>query len=325
MYTELDMAEIECPICREQVIFPQGEPNVFECPECVAELDWNGKHITGVMTNRKYLFVDGENFASRFDPETFADAIDFANEVMDNNITVLSSFGHGGNSIVTEDSIIDSMNFDRSFSTFGIVFFVISLMGFILLLSTGAELAMCMCMVPSIFVLSIASVGGSTHTSEDLVISQSAGGSYGQGRGIGFVPDSSYYTGYVWKNKTFTFNSFKSVNENHYVELRHFSYSGGDNSHPEQGFMYKMKNGDVAIGSYGVDKIYTSVHNLEREGLVGDFEQILEIRNQLKKKIGTYLPIKINFDSVLRPQKIMKIIENDSELSKLWKKLEEGK
>ena len=65
------MAEIECPNCNEHLVFPQGEPDVFECPECVADLNWDGSHIIGVKTNRKYLFAAGENFNSYFDPEFY--------------------------------------------------------------------------------------------------------------------------------------------------------------------------------------------------------------------------------------------------------------
>ena len=88
-----------------------------------------------------------------------------------------------------------------------------------------------------------------------------------------------------------------------------------------------MEDNKVVIGrdDYG-SRIWTKVHNLERENLVEDFEQILAIKNQLKKKTGVCLPTKIKFDHSKRnPKKTMKIIESDSELSQLWKKLEEGK
>ena len=322
------MAEIECPICREQVIFPQGEPNVFECPECVAELDWNGKHITGVKTNRNYLFVAQENFDSYFDPELFADAIDFANEVIDNDKAVLSELGRRGSDTITEESIIGQMNFDKNFRGFGMVFFVISLVGFVMLMGNGAELAMCLCMVPSLLALAISwGPGSGSLTTEDLQLAQNVGGSYREGYGSGFIPESSVYTKYGWKYETFTFGAFKSIDENHFLEFSHFYNEGGDNSSSTQGYNWKLEDNKVVIGSddYG-SRIWTKVHNLERENLVEDFEQILEIKNQLKKKTGVCLPIRIEFGrSQLRPQKIMKIIESDSELLELWKKLEEGK
>ena len=328
MHTELNMAEIECPICREQIIFPQGEPNVFECPECVVELDWNGKHITKVITNRNYLFVAEENFDSYFDPELFADAIDFANEVIDNDKAVLSELGRRGSDTITEESIIGQMNFDKSFRGFGMAFFAISLICGLWFFMTIQDLAICLCMVPSLLALAISwGPGSGSLTTEDLQLAQNVGGSYREGYGSGFIPESSVYTKYGWKYETFTFGAFKSIDENHFLEFSHFYIEGGDNSSPTQGYRWKLGDNKVVIGrdDYG-SRIWTKVHNLERENLVEDFEQILAIKNQLKKKTGVCLPTKIKFDySITRPNKIMKIIESDSELLELWKKLEEGK
>ena len=322
------MAEIECPICREQIIFPQGEPNVFECPECVVELDWNGKHITKVITNRNYLFVAEENFDSYFDPELFADAIDFANEVIDNDKAVLSELGRRGSDTITEESIIGQMNFDKSFRGFGMAFFAISLICGLWFFMTIQDLAICLCMVPSLLALAISwGPGSGSLTTEDLQLAQNVGGSYREGYGSGFIPESSVYTKYGWKYETFTFGAFKSIDENHFLEFSHFYNEGGDNSSPTQGYRWKLEDNKVVIGrdDYG-SRIWTKVHNLERENLVEDFEQILAIKNQLKKKTGVCLPTKIKFDySITRPNKIMKIIESDSELLELWKKLEEGK
>ena len=97
--------------------------------------------------------------------------------------------------------------------------------------------------------------------------------------------------------------------------------------------MWKLRDNKVKIAGGGNDEIIrTKVHNLERENLVDDFEQILALKNQLKKKTGVYMPIKIEFtgrDTNLwgakKSSKIIQIIESDSELSNLWKKLEEGK
>ena len=328
MYAEIDMAEVDCPICNEVLQFPKGESNVFECPECDAELNWNGKHIIGAKTNRNYLFVAEENFASYFDPELFADAIDFANEVIDNDKAVLSEFGRSSSDTITEESIIGQMNFEKNFRGFGMIFFVISLIGLVMLMGNGAELATCLCMVPSLLALAISwGPGSGSLTTEDLQLAQNVGGSYLEGSGFGFMPESSVYTRYVWKNETFTFFVFKSIGENHILGLSHFYHAGGDNSSPTQGYMWKLEDNKVVIGrdDYG-SRIWTKVHNLERENLVEDFEQILAIKNQLKKKTGICLPIKIKFDHSKRnPKKTMKIIESDSELSQLWKKLEEGK
>jgi hypothetical protein len=322
------MTEIECPICREQVIFPQGEANVFGCPECDAGINWDGKHIIGVKTNRNYLFVAQENFDSYFDQELFADAIDFANEVIDNDKAVLSELGRSGSDTITEESIIGHMNFDKSFRGFGMGFFVISLICGFWLFMTVQELAICLCMVPSLLALAISwGPGGAVFTTEDLQLAQNIGGSYREGSGYGFMPESSVYTRYKWKNQTFTFFAFKSIGENHILELSHFHHPGGDNSSPSQGYMWGLRDNMAVIGSDSYDtRISTKVHNLERENLVEDFEQILAIKNQLMKKTGLCLPIRIEFGrSQSRPQKIMKIIESDSELLELWKKLEEGK
>ena len=164
---------------------------------------------------------------------------------------------------------------------------------------------------------------------EDLNPALSVGGSYRHGDGSGFVPDSSYYAYYRWMNATFTFLTFKSVSENYFLELSNYYSGGGDQSSPGQGYMCTLRDNKVQIGA---GQIITKVHNLEREDLVDDFEQILAIKNQLKEKTGVYMPIKIEFESrdtnlwgAKKSSKIMQIIESDSELSELWKKLEEGK
>ena len=158
-------------------------------------------------------------------------------------------------------------------------------------------------------------------------MAQNVGGSYREGNGSGFIGGSSVYTVYEWKNETFTFSAFKSISENYFLELSHFYHQGGDNSSPSQGYMWDLGDNKTVIGrGYVENRISTAVHNLERKGLSDDFEQILAIKNQLKKKTGICLPIKIKFDHSKRnPKKTMEIIESDSELSELWKKLEEGK
>ena len=325
MFTEIDMAEIECPICRERVIFPQEEPNVFECPECDAGINWDGKHIIGAKTNRNYLFdtVVENSFDSYFDPELFANAIDFANEVIDNGKSVLSELGSSRIDTITEESIIDGINFDKNFTGFSMTFFAISLVCGVMFLVTVQDLAICLCMVPSLLALAISWGGGDVHTTEDLQLAQNTGGSYREGSGSGFIAESSVYTRYKWKNDTFTFFVFKTIGENHIFKLGHFYTTGGENSSPRQGYGWNLEDNQFVIGG---SSIRTNVHNLEREGLVDDFEQILAIKNQLKKKTGICLPIKIKFDySKRNPKKTMKIIESDSELSELWKKLEEGK
>lgn len=75
----------------------------------------------------------------------------------------------------------------------------------------------------------------------------------------------------------------------------------------------------------GVESIRTPVHYFERKDLLEDLEYILEIKNQLKKKIGVCLPIRIEFGSSRRrPKNIRKILQSDPELSELWRKLKQG-
>ena len=321
------MVEVECPICREQVQFPQGEPNVFECPECVAELDWNGKHITGVITNRNYLFDAHGNFDSSFDPEVFADAIDFANEVIDNDNTVLSELGSSYTLTNTEESVLSSMKFSRQYAGFLIVLLLISAGLMMLLIPAGGFVGGLICMaVPTLLLILRAMTPN--YDDEDLELAISVGGSYREGNGSGFVPNSSYYASYRWKNVTFTFLTFKSVSENYFFELSNY-YSRGQDGSQAQGYRWTLRDNKAMI--VGNMSTSTKVHNLEREDLVDDFEQILALKTQLKKKIGVCLPIKIKFTSrdirrgANKPSKIMQIIESDSELSELRKKLEEGK
>ena len=321
------MAEIECPNCNEHLVFPQGEPDVFECPECVADLNWDGKHITGVKTNRKYLFAAGENFTSSFNQELFSDAIDFANEVIDNDKRVLSELGRSSSNTVTEEAIISQMDFDSNFRGFSMTFFLISLVCGVMLLIAAQDLAICLCMVPSLLALAISWGGGDVHTTEDLQLAQHIGGSYREGNGSGFVPESSVFTTYRWKNDTFTFLAFKSIGENHSLELSHFYHDGGEHSYPSQGYTWILRDKKKAVaGEYSYDtRIMTSVHNFERKDLLEDFEYILKIKNQLNKKTGVCLPIKIEFgSSQKRPKNIRKILQTDPELSELWKKLEKG-
>ena len=317
------MAEIECPNCNEHLVFPQGEPDVFECPECVADLNWDGKHIIGVKTNRKYLFASGENFTSSFNPELFSDAIDFANEVIDNDKRVLSELGGSRSNTVTEEAIIGQMDFDSNFRGFSMAFFLISLVCGVMLLMTAQDLAICLCMVPSLLALAIGWGVDNDHTAENLQLAQHVGGSYREGSGSGFVPESSVYTRYKWKNDTFTFFAFKSIDENHSLELSSFYDGGGESGSERQGYSCTLQYKNCFW--IGIESIRTPAHYFERKDLLEDFEYILEIKNQLKKKIGVCLPIRIEFgSSQRRPKNIRKILQSDPELSELWKKLEEG-
>ena len=317
------MAEIECPSCNEQLVFPQGEPDVFECPECVADLNWNGNHITGVKTNRTYLFAAGENFTSSFNQELFSDAIDFANEVIDNDKRVLSELGRSSSNTVTEEGITGQMDFENNFRGFSTVFFGISLICGVMFLITVQDLAICLCMVPSLLILAISWGGGEGHTTEDLQLAQHLGGSYRAGSGSGFVPESSVYTAYRWKNDTFTFFAFKSIDENHSLEFSHFWNGGGDSGSESQGYACALEYKNCFWK--GVESIRTPVHYFERKDLLEDLKYILEIKNQLKKKIGVCLPIRIEFgSSQRRPKNIRKILQSDPELSELWRKLKQG-
>lgn len=359
------MAEVECPNCREQVIFPQGEPNVFECPECAAELNWDGKHIIGVQTNRNYLFVGGGNFESHFDSEIFADAIDFANEVMDNDKNLLSEFGGSSNRTITEELILGSTKHDRRVTGVLIVLLIITI-GFTIhqfQFEGYFNSGLCCMAFPTVLLIGNHMIPGKVYHEKrksDLALARSLGGSYGHGYGSGFIRESSIYTRYKWKINTFTFSSFKSISENYFLELSHCRISGGGeySERSWQGYMWKLRDNRAVIGESSdlvalldttapvyewqhdvpSTNIETKWHNLERKDLVEDFKQILAIKNQLKKKTGVIMPIKIEFarrstkmwhtssvNSSHLHSNIMKVIESDSELSELWKKLKQGK
>ena len=182
-------------------------------------------------------------------------------------------------------------------------------------------------MVPSLLALAISWGVDNAHTAENLQLAQNVGGSYREGNGSGFVPESSVFATYRWKNDTFTFLAFKSIGENHSLELSHFYHQGGDNSYPSQGYTWILRDKKKAVaGEYSYDtRIMTSVHNFERKDLLEDFEYILKIKNQLNKKTGVCLPIKIEFgSSQKRPKNIRKILQTDPELSELWRKLKQG-
>ena len=355
------MAEVECPNCREQVIFPQGEPNVFECPECIAELNWDGKHIIGVQTNRNYLFVGGENFDSHFDQDLFADAIDFANEVIDNDKNLLSEFGGSRNHTITEELILGGIKHDRRVTGVLIVLLIITIGFFILGIPVEGYFnsGLCCMAFPTVLLIGNHMLSGDDEKREsDLDLARSLGGSYGHGFGSGFIPESSLYTRYKWKNNTFTFSSFKSVSGNYFLELSHCRNSGGGEGEASwQGYIVELRGNKAVISRSDLvemldntapeyewrhtlpsPNIGTKWHNLERKDLVEDFKQILAIKNQLKKKTGVIMPIKIKFatqstkiwhrasvNSSHLHSNIMKVIESDSELSKLWKKLKQGK
>ena len=317
----MDDVDVICPACREILLLPEDEANAYECPECDAGLVWNGKHLTGVKTNRTFLFVNGPEFDSVFESDSLADALDFANGVMDNDKTVLNEFGQGENSTVTENEITGSMEFEQGFQKVAIAIFVISLLGFLSIVG-GAGIAGCMCFAPALLIMAIA-FGPQTHQASDLEYVQSAGGSYGVGGGVGFVSDSKYFTSYDWKKDIFTFRMFKSGSHLKF-KLHQNYHSGGDSGSPSQNYHLSVVLDGEDFEKY-IKQIYTRVHNANREDLLQDFQLILAEKERLNEKIGISPSLEIYFNpSVKKPSQVMKMINQDSELTALWEQLVKG-
>ena len=313
--------DVICPACHETLLLPEDEANAYECPKCDAGLVWNGKHLTGVKTNRTFLFVNGPEFDTVFDSDSLADALDFANDVMDNNKTVLSEFGQGGNSTVTESGITESMEFDRGFQKVAIVIFVVSLLGFLSLVG-AAGFAGCVCLAPSLLIMAIA-FGPQTHKASDLEYVQTAGGPYGVGSGVGFVSDSKYFTSYAWKNDIFTFRMFKPGSHLKFKFLQHY-HNGGESGSPSQYYHLSVVLGGEDFEK-DIKRINTRVHNADRNDLLEDFQLILAEKNRLYEKTGISPSLEIYFNSsVKKPSHVMNIIKQDSELTALWEQLVKG-
>ena len=314
--------ELICPACSEELLLPKNEPNAYECPECDAGLVWNGEHLTATKVDRTFLFVNGAEYDTVFDSKKLAIAVDFANEVMDGKASVIGEFSKSSSSTVSQEHIAESMEFDRGFQNVAIVIFIISLLGFLSLVGQ-AGLAGCLCLAPSVLIMAIA-FGPQNYKSTDLEFAQNAGGSYGVGEGTGFVPGTTIYTRYSWKDDTFTFRAFKQVENNFVFKLQHSYSAGGDNSSPRQRYHVSSILSGAVQEEY-IQSIHTRIHQCKKEDLLEDFNLILDIRERLHESIGMYIPIKIEYDgSVKRPSKILKTINNDTHLAEIWKRLEQG-
>lgn len=314
--------ELICPACREELLLPKNEPNSYECPECDAGLVWNGEHLTATRVDRTFLFVNGSEYHTVFDSNKLADAVDFANEVMDGKSSVIGELSKSSSSTVSQKNIAESMEFDRGFQNVAIVIFVISLLGFLSIVGQAGSVG-CLCLAPSMLIMAIA-FGPQNYKSTDLEFAQNAGGSYGVGEGAGFVPETTIYTRYSWRDDTFTFWAFKQVDNNFFFKLQHSYSSGSDNSSPRQRYHVSPILSGTVQEKY-IQSIHTRIHQCEKEDLLEDFNLILQIRERMYESIGMYIPIKIEYDwSVKRASKIMKTINNDARLAKIWKRLEEG-
>ena len=323
--------EVSCPSCADVILLPRGDSNVFECPECSAEMDWNGKHIVGLVTDRNYIFPGSDQYETYFDAEYLYEAVKFANEVMDNDASTENLLGSGGgNEIVTIEDIQADFDFDRNLTGIAILLFIPAIFVALAIISEPDGLigAICCLGFPTLFLMF--AIAPSGYRQEDAVLANNEGGSYAKGRGSGLTPNGRFLAGYEWKTDTFKFSKFKKISPKHKIKLRSFYRSGGDYSSPSQGYSLSYLIDGKKISA---DAIYTKAHDYSRDNFLSDLNEILSYKNKLKRKSRVSFGIEIEFDffskSSMRTSRKKKAeiadwVNNDPEISSVWTKITES-
>ncbi|MGB0802697.1 MAG: hypothetical protein ACPGSV_06805 [Candidatus Poseidoniaceae archaeon] len=321
-------AEVNCPSCGELILLPRGDSNVFECPECSAGIDWNGKHIVGLRTDRNYIFPGSSEYETFFDADYLHEAVKFANEVMDNDAVADDVIGSGGkNGTVTSDAIKSDIDFSNNFRIFAGLLFIPAIIFAIVLVPQpdGWMGAVCCLGIPTL-VMMVASTP-SQYSGDDISLANSEGGSYRSGRGDGLTPDGRFLTEYNWKHETFNFVKFKEVSSEHRIKATAFYRGGGDHSSPSQGYLLEYF---VEETKFITSWIFTTCHDYGRDYFLSDLNELLSLKNKIKRKSGVSVNIEIKFDylskfSMLKSRKkkseIANWVNNDPEISSVWNKI----
>ena len=327
----MDDYEVVCPSCEEPILLPRGDSNVFECPECSAGIDWNGKHIVGLRTDRSYIFPGSGEYETFFDADYLHEAVKFANEVMDNDAVADDVIGSGGkNGTVTSDAIQSDFDFSNNFRIFAGLLFIPAIIFAIVLVPQpdGWIGAVCCLGIPTL-VMMVASTP-SQYSGDDMSLANREGGSYRNGRGDGLTPDGRFLTEYNWKHETFNFVKFKEVSSEHRIKACTFYSPGGDMSDPSQGYRLEYF---VEETKFMWTIISTKCHDYSRDHFLSDLNEILSLKTKLKRMSGVKVNIEIKFDflskfSMLKSRKkkaeIADWVNNDSEISSVWNKITGG-
>ena len=329
----MDDYEVVCPSCGDPILLPRGDSNVFECPECSAGIDWNGKHIVGLRTDRSYMFPGSSEYETFFDADYLHEAVKFANDVMDNDASTEGLLGSGGgNEVVTIEDIQADFDFDRKLTVFATLLFIPAIfIAFAILPEPEGWIGATCCLgIPTLFLMFAMAPTG--HTQDDAVLANSEGGSFSRGQGSGLTPDGRFLAEYRWKNDTFNFSKFKEISTEHRISARTFYRSGGENSSPSQGYSLTYFIGEKKISE---TVIYTSIHDYSRIKSLSDLNQILSFKNKLKQKTRVSFEIEIEFDFFSKPtlsfrksrnkkSEIADWINNDPEISSVWNKITGG-
>tara|TARA_B000000609_G_scaffold158208_1_gene155079 strand:+ start:4386 stop:5369 length:984 start_codon:yes stop_codon:yes gene_type:complete len=321
-------AEVNCPSCGELILLPRGDSNVFECPECSAGIDWNGKHIVGLRTDRNYIFPSSVKYETYFDSEHLFEAVKFANEVMDNDAIPDGLFGGGGgNETVTADDIQSDFDFSRNLGVFaGFLFIPAIFISFLLISEPDGWIASICCLAIPTGVMMVA--GSPTGFSQDdMSLAHNVGGSYRRGSGSGLTLDGRFLVGYDWKHDTFNFSKFKEISSEHRISATSFYSPGGENSSPDQGYRLIYYIGETRV-TYS--SLHTAIHNYSRDHFLSDLNLILSFKNKMKRKSGVSFGIEIKFDFTIKfsmrksrkkKAEIAEWVNNDSEISSLWNEI----
>lgn len=323
--------EVVCPSCGDPILLPRGDSNVFECPECSAGIDWNGKHIVGLRTDRSYVFPGSSEYETFFDADYLHEAVKFANEVMDNDAVADDVIGSGGgNETVTTDDIQSDFDFSRNLGVFGGFLFIPAIFISFLAISEpdGWIAAICCLAIPTgVMMVAGAPTGFSQ---DDMSLAHNVGGSYRRGMGSGLTPNGRFLTEYNWKHETFNFVKFKEVSSEHLIKATTFYRGGGDHSSPSQGYLLEYF---VEETKFMWTIISTKCHDYRRDHFLSDLDEILSVKNKIKRKSGVSVNIEIKFDylskfSMLKSRKkkaeIADWVNNDPEISSIWNKITGG-
>ena len=287
-----------CPNCRSEIDFPINDANVFECPECVAELTWDGQHIIGMMSDRQFNLVTEEQRINRrlstvpyYDYHLFPQAVHLANLILDEVNKEDQIFGESSRHTNTQSTLEESEKELRFYRGVSVVVFVVISIVSVMVMTSGSLVGLC-CFIPGLWMLKVAFTPPEDSYEGRLQLVSEVGGSYETGAVKGFSRKPTFFTQFKWKHTRVEFSIIKEIVDADFILAKGGYSSGGEHSSPRQWF-------DLSLVSMGfetsLERITTSVHKFSKESILEDLNILASFQNQLLAHTGRRIPLRLHY------------------------------
>jgi len=317
-----------CPNCRCEIHFPINDANVFECPECVAELTWDGQNIIGMVTDRQFnLMTEEQRINRRFSTAPYYDshllphAVDFANSILDGGNKKEQIFGDLSRQMNTQNTLLESekqLRFNRGVSV--VVFVAISIVS-VLILMDGSLFGLC-CFIPGLWILKVAFTPPEDSYEGLLQLASEVGGSFEAGTVKGFSREPTFFTQFRWKHTNVEFSIIKEILDTDFILAKEGYSSGGEHSDSRKWFDLYLVSKDFETS---LETLTTSVHKFSEESILDDLNILASYQNQLLMHTGRRIPLRVQYsfksDLTLKQKKQGKNLLVESEEIKALMKL----